>query len=110
MYAHTLLKRAAIRISRGELDIAQNLLNKLSLIIDLERFSRLKLLFCSLMSAIYFLKKDFKMMEEYRSVQNKLATTIGKSYKNERKTDQLIRVDFNCCPGDDYFPIESRLW
>lgn len=110
MYAHTLLKRAAIRISRGELDIAQNLLNKLSLIIDLEQFSRLKLLFCNLMSAIYFLKKDIKMMEEYRSVQNKLSVTIGKSYKNERKTDLLTRVDFNCCPGDDYFPIETRLW
>lgn len=110
MYAHTLLKRAAIRITRGEIDIAQNLLNKLSLIIDLEQFNRLKLLFCNLMSAIYFLKKDIKMLEEYRSVQNKLAMTIGDSYKNERKIEFLTRVDFNCCLGDDYFPIETRLW
>lgn len=110
MYVHTLLKRAAVRICRGELNIAQNLLNKISSIIDLEKFTRTKLLFSNLMSAICFLQNNNKMMEEYIKIQNQLAQAIGKSYQNNRKIDALKGVNFNCYPGDDYFPIETRLW
>ena len=60
MYVHTLLKRAAVRICNGELDIAQNLLNRILSIIDLEQFTRTKMLFCNLMSSIYFLQGDKK--------------------------------------------------
>lgn len=110
MYVHTLLKRAAIRICNGELGIAQNLLNKILSIIDLEQFTRTKMLFCNLMSSIYFLQGDRKKMEEYINLQNKLAQKIGASYRNDRKIDKLERVAFNCNEGEDYFPIETRLW
>ena len=110
MYIHTLLKRAAIRICNGELDIAQNLLNRILSIVDLEQFTRTKMLFCNLMSAIYFLRNDKKKMEEYIKLQNKLAQNIGISYRNDRKIDKLERVAFNFNAGEDYFPIETRLW
>ncbi len=110
MYVHTLLKRAAIRIQRGELDIAQNLLNKISSIINLEQFTRTKLLFCNLMSAIYFLQEHRKLMQECIKVQNKLAQKIGQSYQNNRNIEFLNGVNFNCYPGEDYFPLETRLW
>lgn len=110
MYVHTLLKRAAVRICNGELDIAQNLLNKILSIVDLEQFTRTKMLFCNLMSAIYFLRGDKKKMEEYINLQNKLAQKIGTSYRNDRKIDKLEKVSFNCNNGEDYFPIETRLW
>lgn len=110
MYVHTLLKRAAVRICNDELDIAQNLLNKILSIVDLEQFTRTKMLFCNLMSAIYFLRDDKKKMKEYINLQNKLAQKIGTSYRNDRKIDKLERVSFNCNNGEDYFPIETRLW
>lgn len=110
MYVHTLLKRAAVRICSGELDIAQNLLNRILSIVDLEQFTRTKMLFCNLMSAIYFLRGNKKKMEEYINLQNKLAQKIGTSYRNDRKIDKLERVAFNCSAGEDYFPIETRLW
>ena len=110
MYVHTLLKRAAVRICNGELDIAQNLLNRILSIIDLEQFTRTKMLFYNLMSSIYFLQGDKKKMEEYINLQNKLAQKIGASYRNDRKIDKLERVAFNCSEGEDYFPIETRLW
>lgn len=110
MYVHTLLKRAAVRICNGELDIAQNLLNRIVSMIDLEQFTRTKMLFCNLMSSIYFLQGNKKKTEEYISLQNKLAQKIGTSYRNDRKIDKLERVAFNCSEGEDYFPIETRLW
>ena len=110
MYVHTLLKRAAIRICRGELDIAQNLLNRILSIIDLEQFTRTRMLFCNLMSAIYFLRGEHKKMTEYINIQNKLAKNIGTSYANKRNIDKLKKVSFNCNVGEDYFPIETRLW
>ena len=110
MYVHTLLKRAAIRICRGELDIAQNLLNRILSIIDLEQFTRTRMLFCNLMSAIYFLRGEHKKMTEYINIQNKLAKNIGTSYANKRNIDKLKKVSFNCNVGEDYFPIKTRLW
>lgn len=110
MYVHTLLKRSAIRIYRREISIAQNLLQKVSDIIDLGQFPRSKLLFCNLMSAIYFIKKDYQMARRYIAYQNKLAETIGSSYKNLCKIDIVKRVDFNFRSGDNYFPLETRLW
>lgn len=110
MYVHTLLKRVAVRICSGELDVAQNLLNRILTIIDLEQFTRTKMLFCNLMSAIYFLRNNTKKMEEYIDLQNKLAKNIGTSYRNDRNVDKLKRVAFNFSNGEDYFPIETRLW
>ena len=49
-------------------------------------------------------------MEEYIKLQNKLAQNIGTSYRNDSKIDKLERVAFNFNAGEDYFPIETRLW
>ena len=62
------------------------------------------------MSTIYFLRGDKKKTEEYINLQNKLAQKIGTSYRNDREIDKLERVAFNCSAGEDYFPIETRLW
>lgn len=112
MYINSLLKRAAVRIRQGDLQIAQNLLLKISTIFDLEQFPRVKLLFSNLMSAIYFMQDNVPLMRKYIKIQNELATNIGKSYQNLKDINALKtkRADFNCMPGNDYFPLETRLW
>lgn len=110
MYLHTVLKRSALRLYRGEILIAQNLLQKITDLIELEQFPRVQLLFCNLMSAIHFVQKDYTTMKRYIQIQNALAQTIGDSYKNSCDWENVKYIDFNFHEGQNYFPIETRLW
>lgn len=112
MYVNSIFKRAALRIKSGEFITAQNLLIKVSRIFDLDKFPRSKLLFCNLMSAIYFDEKKFDLMKKYIIIQNDVAKNIGKSYQNniDLQNLQFSKIDFNYKAKSNYFPIETRMW
>ena len=58
------------------------------------------------------MQDNVPLMRKYIKIQNELATNIGKSYQNLKDINALKtkRADFNCMPGNDYFPLETRLW
>lgn len=112
MYVNSLLKRAALRIYSGDLFIAKNLLLKINLIFDIEKYPRTKLLFCNLMGGICFLEHQDDLVYEYNDLQNKIAKHIGNSYKAVlSSTDfQQRKVTFNFVKDANAYPLETRLW